>query len=168
MRKLKPICVKCNEKKKCFSCETSILDHVIKNCDYIKNVKNSNKKSSSSLSYLIDRKLSQSECIKLGYAVEHVLKDLILFNTKLKEIKKKVENQKERDHLFCDNINKIIYYAEIKTNINLDTEKSKATCKKCLDIVEELKKDYRGYNIKWALVTPRYIKNNDIPKKLKK
>ena len=49
-------------------------------------------------------------------------------NTQYKNIKEKnTKGKKETDHLFMDVNNKIIYYAEIKSNLNLDTEKSNET-----------------------------------------
>ena len=107
---------------------------------YIKNCKSNVKKDFNSLSYLVDKSLSQSDCIKLGIAVEKVFSDMILKYTHLVNIKpKNIKDKKEKDHLFMDVENKTIYYSELKANINLDTEKSKSTYKKCFSIVEELK-----------------------------
>lgn len=144
------------------------LDVIIKNNNYIKNCKSNKGKDIDSLSYLITRELSQSDCIKLGNGLEKIFYDIVLYKTKLKDIKpKNKKGKKEKDHLFCDEENKIIYYAEFKSNINLDTEKSKSTYEKCLNIVIELKQKYPGYNIKWCLVGCRYINNICIPNKLK-
>lgn len=144
------------------------LDLIIKNNNYIKNCKSNKGKDIDSLSYLITRELSQSDCIKLGNGLEKIFYDIVLHHTKLKDIKpKNKKGKKEKDHLFCDEVNKIIYYAEFKSNINLDTEKSKSTYKKCLNIVTELEEKYQGYTIKWCLVGCRYINNNNIPNKLK-
>jgi len=60
-------------------------------------------------------------------------------------------------------IQKIIYYAEIKSNLNLDTEKSKSTIKKCIEIKDELKRKYEEYEIKMCLVGIRYYTKNIIP-----
>ena len=44
----------------------------------------------------------------------------------LKNIKSNTKKgDKETDHLFIDDLNKNIYYAELKSNLNLDTEKRK-------------------------------------------
>ena len=60
---------------------------------------------------------------------------LILKNSKLKNIKEKSEkDKKETDHLYKDEDKKIIHYAELKSNLDLDTEKSKVTVNKCLSI----------------------------------
>ena len=46
------------------------------------------------------------------------------------------------------NINKIIYYAEIKGNLYLDTEKAFQTCKKIQMITYDLQEEYPEYKIK--------------------
>lgn len=144
------------------------LESLIMKNDYIKNCKSNKQKDINSLSFLIDYKLSQSDCIKLGHGVEKIFYDIIIKYTKLNDIKPaNKKNKKEKDHLFCDDVNKIIYYAEFKSNIYLDTEKTKSTYKKCLNIVDELKQEYPEYIIKWCLVGCRYISNKDIPSNLK-
>lgn len=60
-----------------------------------------------------------------------------------------------------------MYYTEIKSNINLDTEKSKATCLKCQSIVKELEKKYNGYKVIWCLTSLRFLYNCDMPMTLK-
>ncbi len=62
-----------------------------------------------------------------------------------------------------DEINKIIYYAEIKSNLNLDTEKSKATINKCLHNKKELEEKYNNYNVKMYLISARHYTTNIIP-----
>lgn len=144
------------------------LENIINSNNYIINSKSNKKKDDDSLSSLIKRELSQSDCIKLGNAIEKIFYDIVLNYTNLKDIKpKNKKGKKEKDHLFCDEDNKIIYYAEFKSNINLDTEKSKSTYKKCLDIVEELNNKFQDYTIKWCLVGCRYIDIDKIPNKLK-
>lgn len=121
-------------------------------------------RSSVSMSYLITRNLSQSESIKLGIALELVLKDIIVLMTSLNDIRPKNENgKKERDHLFIDIDNKIIYYAELKSNLNLDTEKCKSTQNKVISITEELRDLYPDYKIISSLVGLRYFYHDDIP-----
>lgn len=143
-----------------------ILYNIINDNEYITNCVSNSKKDENSLSYLIDIKLSQSDCIKLGTGLEKILLDIILYNNKkLKNIKgKNIKGKKEKDHLFIDENNKIIYYAELKSNLNLDTEKCKSTSSKCISIYEELKIDYPDYKIKMYLVSNRHLYKNDIPK----
>jgi len=144
------------------------LGHLITNCEYIANSTSTKKKDISSLSYLIDIEMSQSECIRLGIGCEKLISDLIMKYANVINIKKKNEkDKKEKDHLFMDRDNKVIYYAEIKSNINLDTEKSKITYKKCQEIVSELKEEYPEYEIKWCLVALRYLEYDNIPNTIK-
>ena len=144
------------------------LGSLIGECEYIVKSSSTKKKDVSSLSYLIDIEMSQSECIKLGLGCEKLISDIIMKYGNVKNIKKKNEkDKKERDHLFMDVEKKVIYYAEIKANINLDTEKSKVTYNKCEEIVSELKEEYGDYEIRWCLVALRYLENEKIPKTIK-
>lgn len=148
--------------------DISVLQKAINDCSYIKTIKKS-KKDKSSFSYLIDQKLSQSECIKVGICFEKIISNIILCISDVENIKQKNNiGEKEKDHLFICKENKILYYAELKANINLDTEKSKSTSKKCINIVEELSKKYPDYTIKWCLLSYRYLERNDIPTTLLK
>lgn len=145
------------------------LSEIITNNEYVKNCKSNKKKDISSLSYMIDsRKLSQSDCIKLGTGLEKVLNDIILEkNKKLQNIKpKNKKNEKEKDHLFKDDEKKIIYYAELKSNLYLDTEKCKSTSDKCVSILEELKIQFPDYEIKMFLIGLRYFDKKIIPKNI--
>jgi hypothetical protein len=146
------------------------LDNLIRKNLYINSSSSNEKKDTNSLSYLITKNLSQSDCIKLGIAVEKLLADLVMEKTLYKNIKpsKNEKGVKEKDHLFCDETNKIIYYAELKANINLDTEKSKYTVTKCLEIVEFLASKYPEYTIRWCLLAYRYLDYEDIPKHIQK
>lgn len=143
--------------------------NIIDNNNYVKNCYSNNETSVESLSYLIkDMNLSQSDKIKLGTGMEQILRDFIInYNKDLENIrieKKLKKGEKEKDHIFKDEKNKIIHYAELKSNLNLDTEKSKSTSEKCLLIEKELKEKYIGYTIKMYLVNLRYLVKKDIPK----
>jgi len=142
---------------------------VKKNC-YIKNCKSNKKRCESSISSLITRTLSQSDCIKLGHGIEKYLIDFVTHYRKdIKNIKEKnIKGKKEKDHLYVDDEKKYIYYAELKANLNLDTEKSKSTYKKCLEIVLELQEKYSDYIIKWCLVGLRYTDITKIEKHILK
>jgi cysteinyl-tRNA synthetase len=80
-----------------------------------------------------------------------------------KDCKDFFELVKEKDHLFINTETKTIYYAEIKSNLNLDTEKSKSTTNKCIAIVDELQQKYPDYTIKMFLVGTRYFTRGDFP-----
>ena len=131
-----------------------------------KNVFQTKKKDIHSLSYLITYNLSQSDCIKIGIGLENVLRDLILCLTQeLINIKpKNKKGSKEKDHLFVNNNKKNIYYAELKSNLNLDTEKTKSTYIKCLEIKKELQKEYNNMNIIMFLVSTRHFTTSIICK----
>lgn len=148
--------------------ETELIE-LMNNCLYIKDCVSNKRKDTNSLSYLIDNPLSQSDCIKLGHGLEKLLVDIIVKKTHLQNIKTITQKgEKEKDHLFIDNENNIIYYAELKSNLYLDTEKSKSTYTKCLEIVKKLKSDYPGYEIKWCLLGLRYLNYKEIPTVIKK
>ncbi len=138
---------------------------IIDECTYVKNCVSNNEKDELSFSYLINITLSQSDCIKLGHGVEKVLKNYIIkANPLLKDIKRpNKKGKREKDHLFKDDTNKIIYYAEIKTNIRLDTEKDKSTIDKCIQNKKELEKKYKGYQVKMFCVSCRHYSKNIIP-----
>jgi hypothetical protein len=139
---------------------------IINKNEYIQSCVSNKLKDHHSLSSLIEREMSQSDCIKLGTGVEKVIVDIILANNScLQNIKQKnKKGVKERDHLFKDERNKTIFYAELKSNLNLDTEKCKSTSNKCIQIVEELQEEFTDYKIELSLVGLRYFDNKDIPK----
>ena len=154
------------------------LEYIMTNCNYVKECESNKEKDINSLSYLIDtplaicdckKPLSQSDCIKLGKGVEHILNHFITLFSGLENIKEHITKKggKEKDHLFKDEKNKNIFYAEIKGNINLDTEKSPATYNKCRAIEEELKNTYTDYDVKMYLVNVRYYTKDIIPTDMK-
>ena len=119
----------------------------------------------SSFKTLIDREISQSECIQMGIVMEKFLKNLISKTTPHTNIKpKNTKGKKERDILFINDDIKTVYYFEIKNNINLDTEKSKETSRKINIICKELETEYQGFCIESALVSTRYLNSIEIPK----
>lgn len=142
------------------------LKSIIHSNEYVRNCVSNKKKDFNSLSYLIDRDLSQSDCIKVGTGIEKVLKDIILDqNKELEDIKPKNDKgKKERDHLFKDEKRKIIHYAELKSNLYLDTEKCKSTANKCMEIQKELQDLYPSYSIKMYLIGLRYYEKDSMPK----
>lgn len=146
------------------------LLRIVKRNAYIKKYKKNVNKDFNSLSYLIKKEysMSQSDCIKLGIAVEKILTDVILsYKSGFLDIKSKnIKNKHERDHLFINEDSKTLVYSELKSNLNLDTEKSKSTVSKCLKIVKELKKEFPGYEIKWGLLGLRYNTKDIIQHKI--
>ena len=57
------------------------------------------------------------------------------------------ETKKDRDLLAIYEADKIVYYRELKANIELDTEKLPATIEKIKRITEHLEREYPGYKI---------------------
>lgn len=147
----------------------NIIFKIIKNNNYMKKYKCNTSKDFHSLSYIVNKKLSHSDCIKIGIAIEKILVDIVLeYNKDLENIRpKNLKNKHEKDHLFFNSKNNTIYYSELKGNLNLDTEKIKMTKEKYINIVEELKKQYPDNNIKWCLLGLRYTNQNKIPSKIK-
>lgn len=145
------------------------LQRLILNSKYLRESSSNKQKDVCSLSSIIDMTMSQSDCIKIGVGCEKIISDLILDTTNLVDIKQaNKKGKKETDHLFEDKEKKIVYYAELKSNLNLDTEKSKSTYSKCLDIVETLKTEYPDHEIKWCLLGLRHLDYDKIPKTVAK
>jgi hypothetical protein len=88
---------------------------------------------------------------KLGRLGEFLSKELIKTNDNLVLLNcgiQKINNKKKDvDLIFKDEFNKIIYYRELKGNIELDTEKLPATITKCKEIENSLKTTYLDYTI---------------------
>lgn len=142
------------------------LKSVINGNEYVQACTSNKAKDVHSLSSLVDRQMSQSDCIKLGTGLEKVFCELVLaLNPDLTSIKpKNSKGKKERDHLFVNEEQKVIFYAELKSNLNLDTEKCKSTSNKCLQIEAELAEEYPDYIIKLFLVGLRYYNKSLFPK----
>jgi len=145
---------------------------IIRDTSYIQGCKINNKRDVHSITYLIDKslseKMSQSDCIKLGNGIEHFLRNIIIQSSSpnlrnIKTIKTK-KGEKEMDHLFEDISKKVIYYAELKSCLNLDTEKCKTTYLKCMENEEKLRIIYPEHDIKMFLVGNRYLETNELYK----
>ena len=106
-----------------------------------------------SISHLLygEKPSEQSINIKMGKFGEYLSKELIKTNRDLELLNcgiQKINNKKKDvDLIFRDEINKIIYYRELKANIGLDTEKMPATIIKCKEIENSLKTTYIDYTI---------------------
>ena len=139
--------------------DVEYLKQIIEENKYVQKTTSNKSKDPSSLSSLVDSyHLSQSDCIKLGVGLENVLREIILkLNPSVSNIKPpNSKGQHEKDHLFMDQETKTVYYAEIKSNLNLDTEKSVKTYSKCKAVKEELQKEYPEYKVLMFLVGGRY------------
>ena len=106
-----------------------------------------------SISHLLygEKPSEQSINIKLGRFGEYLSKELIKTNANLEllncGVQKIHDKKKDVDLIFKDEINKKIYYRELKGNIELDTEKLPATISKCKEIETSLKETYSDYVI---------------------
>jgi len=111
-----------------------------------------------SISHLLygEKPSEQSIIIKLGRLGEYLSKELIKTNHNLELLFcgiQKINNQKKDvDLIFKDEIQKIIYYRELKGNIELDTEKLQATIRKCKEIENSLKSTYLDYTINCGIL----------------
>lgn len=139
-------------------------------CEYLHKCNTNTKKDDRSISSLIDIPLSQSQCIQFGIAIEQYLRYLILKTIPhLEDIRpKNKKGEHEKDHLFVNEANKTIYYAEIKANLYLDTEKTKKTKAKCLKIQKQLLENYPDHTVKMFLVGARYLYSSDMDKPIMK
>ena len=145
------------------------LSEIINKNAYLNTCVSNKTKDNNSLSSIIKRDMSQSDCIKLGIGVEKVLTDIIIkSNNDIIDIRpNNKKGEKERDHLFQNEKKKEIYYAENKSNLNLDTEKSKSTVEKCLAIKKDLEQKYPEYKIFMFLLGLRYVDISFCPKNIK-
>jgi hypothetical protein len=106
-----------------------------------------------SISHLLygEKPSEQSINIKFGRLGEFMAKELIKTNTNLEllicGVQQINDKRKDVDLIFKDEVNKIIYYRELKGNIELDTEKLPATISKCKEIENSLKTTHLDYKI---------------------
>lgn len=111
-----------------------------------------------SISYLLygETPSEQSINIKLGRLGEFMAKEFIKKNYNLEllacGIQQINDKRKDVDLIFKDEVNKIIYYRELKGNIELDTEKLPATISKCKEIEKSLKSTYLDYIINCGIL----------------
>ena len=141
---------------------TSITDTDIKQTgiEWVQNMLSSDMTYTKpgSLSFLLHgkRPSEQSISIKMGRFGEFLAKEMIKSNNNLELLTcgiQQINNKKKDvDLIFKDEINKIIYYRELKGNIELDTEKIPATVDKCNEIKSSLQITYSDYFIDCAVL----------------
>lgn len=99
---------------------------------------------------------TQSINIKLGRLGEFLSKELISASPNFELLACGIQTindkNKDVDLIFKDELNKIIYYRELKGNIELDTEKLPATVNKCKEIETSLKATYNNYTINCGIL----------------
>tara|TARA_Y100000114_G_C11719682_1_gene307825 strand:- start:27 stop:656 length:630 start_codon:yes stop_codon:yes gene_type:complete len=120
--------------------------------------------------------LNQSETIQLGQKIETWVNRILykMDNVKCYTIKKlwintetnhvqeggKSKNMKDVDILF--KVNNISHYLELKTNLQLDTEKQKATREKIKIITSCLNKNGKYGKVVGKILSPFWAKNSSI------
>ena len=123
----------------------------------IETIKYTIPKETGSLLELLDLPSSQSIVIKIGNIIEKSINEFIEnFNrvTNLKNIHGDMINFRQIDTLF--KYKKKVYYFEIKSNMNMDTEKS-LQCKHKIEIVNTfLKKHYKNCDVISKFLSVRY------------
>jgi len=110
---------------------------------------------SESLKSLLKCDINQQQSIKLGNAVENILRAYIQSSGVWKDVRiKPKQNEKERDHLFTNEEGEKIY-VELKSNIQLDSEKRRETKKKILCVANQ-------ENTKPRLLALRYFDESEM------
>ena len=121
-----------------------------------------------SISYLLygEKPSEQSINIKLGRLGEYLSKELIKTNNNLELLTcgvQKINNKKKDvDLIFKNKSDKIIYYFELKGNIELDTEKLPATITKCKEIENSLTTTYTDYNINCGILNWSVVNRSEL------
>jgi hypothetical protein len=111
-----------------------------------------------SVSYLLygKRPSEQSVNIKIGRFGEFISKELIKINGKLNLLSCGVQKinckKKDVDLIFKNEEKKIMYYRELKGNIELDTEKMTATIEKCEEIKSSLEAKYPDFVVDFGIL----------------
>jgi len=125
-----------------------------------------------SLSFLLHgrRPSEQSILIKMGRFGEFLTKEMIKRKDNLElltcGIQQINDKKKDVDLIFKDEINKIIYYRELKGNIELDTEKIPATIDKCNEIKSSLQITYPDCFIDCAVLNWSVYNRSILKKKV--
>lgn len=162
---------KTRKNKRMYGGERSLLS-VSSVSTYVQSLKACERKGRdpTSLSSLVKHDISQSAAIKLGNHLEEVfnlaITDLLSKSFVRSNLKKNIKGERQKDILMVNEETKRVIYAEIKANINLDTQKAPATVKSTIDVVEDFKT--KGYDINGFVIALRYLETKDIPKTLAK
>lgn len=118
-----------------------------------------------SLCSLLTRKVSQSTNIRLGNELETIINTYVCdgkCNATDIRPAKVAKGERQKDFLATLGPD-VIIYGEFKANINLDTEKRKATREKVNAVCAELKDAHPKFRVLGYLVSLRYLQTSDIP-----
>ena len=130
---------------------------------YISSLKSKSTDDASSLCSLLTRKVSQSTNIRLGNELESILNLYATGHINAEDMRPKKVKKGEHQRDWLRRMARAIIYGEFKSNINLDTEKRKATIAKVIAVNEELVEAYPEYAVRPFLVSLRYLRVGDIP-----
>jgi hypothetical protein len=103
-------------------------------------------------------------CIRGGYFFEDVLKNMVAVSTDCTLVAKKFLGHKQIDLLFINKKTMAIYYFEVRTNIDNDTEKKPATAGK----IEEVRKhissmgEYAKYHLIHGVLVPTNVDESGV------
>lgn len=128
-------------------------------------------KNDASMNSLIDCTITQSQCIKIGNALEKIVNYWVASDPTLpwKLMSNPVEkHEKQKDVLLKNEETQEILYAEIKANLELDTEKAPKTIQKIESVHTALQDKYPGWKVHSFLLSGRYLAFADIPAELSK
>ena len=149
-----------------------ITERIITRCLYIKTpITLSNKSDDGSFSILTQGlNLTQSNNIMLGICMQEYMTNYVVeVNVDGWEYihLKNERGEKECDILFINKNRMIIIYCEAKNNINLDTEKLRATEDKINHNIKKIRSENPDYDVYGYLLACRYLdKDEEIAKHL--
>jgi hypothetical protein len=121
----------------------------------------------TSLCSLYTRKVSQSTNIRVGNELEKIVNLYILNSCPVTDMRPSRTTAGERQKDLCVRVGpSTVVYAELKSNINLDTEKCRATRDKVNEIVATLR-EQEAMEVTGYLVSLRYLRTSDVPQTLR-
>lgn len=137
--------------------------------EFLKRVSEINyeKKETGSLSELIFSSSQNSFLIKIGKSLEDCFNKYSESRSE-RNLKPYIKEHilqyfgKQRDLDILFEINGKIYYFEVKSNLNLDTEKSKATADKVIEIGEFLRVHFPEKEVIYGVLSGRYGRRSEI------
>ena len=130
---------------------------------YISNLKPKSTEDASSLCSLLTRKVTQSTNIRLGNELESIINLYATAHIQAEDLRPKKVQKGAHQLDWLRRISQTIVYGEFKSNINLDTEKRKATIDKVTAVGAELVKVHSTETIQPYLVCLRYLRTNEVP-----
>ena len=131
---------------------------------YVHGLKPKKTTDATSMCSLLSRKVSQATNIRLGNELEVIYNIYVLAHCEVTDLRpaKCAKGEHQKDFL-VEMAGDAVIYGEFKANINLDTEKRKATRKKVNAVSEELQETYGSKTVSPFLVSLRYLRTADIP-----